>query len=176
MPVAAQVRSVAALTENAAAGSPFATGLLGRLDLSTGILRVVNAGHPTPLLIRDGATHSVTLPANRPFGVLRRQPYREAEVELRPGDRLVLLTDGMLERGAAALDLSSRLQPLSGLHPREVVRVLADLVLDVAGPVLPDDACLLILDWHGGHGTTRHTTAGAEPRRASRPTADEERA
>jgi hypothetical protein len=56
---------------------------------------------------------------------------------LRPGDRLVLLTDGMLDRGAAAPDLSTRLQPLSGLHPREVVRVLADLVLDVAGPSYP---------------------------------------
>jgi hypothetical protein len=81
----------------------------------------------------------------------------------------------MLERGAAALDLSTRLQPLSELHPREVVRVLADLVLEAAGPVLPDDACLLILDWHGGHGITRHTAAGAEPRRASKPAADEER-
>jgi hypothetical protein len=55
-----------ALTDDAAAGSPFATGLLGRLDLPTGILHVVNAGHPAPLLIRDGTTHPVTLPANRP--------------------------------------------------------------------------------------------------------------
>ncbi|MFI7602440.1 PP2C family protein-serine/threonine phosphatase [Actinoplanes sp. NPDC049681] len=157
-----------ALTDNAAAQSPFATGLLGRLDLATGTLHLVNAGHPLPLLIRNGTTEPLTLPANRPFGVLRRKPYQVAEIELRPGDRLVLLTDGMLERGAAALDLSTRLQTLGELHPREVVRVLADLVLDVAGPVLPDDACLLILDWHGGHGTTRHTAAGAEPHRASR--------
>lgn len=158
-----------ALTDNAPAVSPFATGLLGRLDLSTGTLAIVNAGHPTPLLVRDGATQPVTLPANRPFGVLRHKPYRAAEIELRPGDRLVLLTDGMLERGAAALDLSARLQHLSALHPREVVRVLGDLVLEVAGPVLPDDACLLILDWHGGHGDTRHTAAGADPHRASKP-------
>ena len=111
----------------------------------------------------------MALPVNRPFGVLREDTYRAAQVELQPGDRLVLLTDGMLERGAAALDLQARLQHLSGLHPREVVRVLADLVLDIAGPVLPDDACLLVLDWHGGHGVTRHTTAGADPDRASIP-------
>jgi hypothetical protein len=80
----------------------------------------------------------------------------------------VLLTDGMLERGAA-LDLPARLQQLSTLHPREAVRILADLVLDIAGPRLPDDACLLVLDWHGGHGDTRHTTAGADPHRASTP-------
>ncbi|WP_232521224.1 PP2C family protein-serine/threonine phosphatase [Micromonospora phaseoli] len=158
-----------ALVDNAPAVSPFATGLLGRLDLSTGSLALVNAGHPTPLLLRDGATQAVALPANRPFGVLRHKPYRVAGLELRPGDRLVLLTDGMLERGAAALDLPTRLQHLSALHPREAVRVLGDLVLEVAGPVLPDDACLMILDWHGGHGDTRRTVAGADPHRASDP-------
>jgi serine phosphatase RsbU (regulator of sigma subunit) len=157
-----------ALTDNAPVVSPFVTGLLGRLDLSTGTLAVVNAGHPAPLLLRDGATRPVVLPANRPFGVVRHRPYQAAEIALQPGDRLVLLTDGMLERGAAALDLPTRLQHLSALHPREVVRVLGDLVLEIAGPVLPDDACLLILDWHGGHGGTRHTAAGADPHRASK--------
>ena len=43
------------------------------------------------------------------------------------------------------------------------------IFLDVAGPSLPDDTCLLVLDWHGGHGGTRHTTAGADPYRASTP-------
>ncbi|WP_344172701.1 PP2C family protein-serine/threonine phosphatase [Pilimelia columellifera] len=158
-----------ALIDNAPAGSPFATGFLGRLDLSTGALAVVNGGHPTPLLLRDGVTQAVALPANRPFGVLRHKPYLSAEIELQPGDRLVLFTDGMLERGAADLKLATRLQHLSALHPREVVRLLGDLVLEVAGPVLPDDACLLVLDWHGGHGGARHTAAGADPSRASSP-------
>jgi serine phosphatase RsbU (regulator of sigma subunit) len=158
-----------AVIENAQAASSFATGIVGRLTLSTGVLDVVNAGHPAPLLVRDGATQPVALSVNRPFGVLRHKPYRVTPLQLRPGDRLVLLTDGMLERGAAALDLPSRLRQLTRLHPREVVRVLGDLVLDVAGPALPDDACLLVLDWYGGHGDTRSTTAGADPRRASAP-------
>jgi serine phosphatase RsbU (regulator of sigma subunit) len=149
-----------ALLDNAPGGFTFATGMLGRLDLHTGILSVVNAGHPTPLLIRNATAQPVPLPANRPFGVLRHRAYLETQIPLRPGDRLVLVTDGMLERDAAALELPVRLRHLSGLHPREVVRVLGDLVLEVAGPTLPDDACLLILDWHGGHGTTRNTTAG----------------
>ncbi|MEV6601710.1 SpoIIE family protein phosphatase [Actinoplanes sp. NPDC051346] len=112
----------------------------------------------------------MALPANRPFGVLRDRAYLEARLELHPGDRLVFVTDGMLERGAAALDLPERLQQLSALHPRELVRVLGDLVLEVAGPTLQDDACLLVLDWHGGHGHTRDTNAGADPHRASTPT------
>lgn len=84
-----------------------------------------------------------------------------------PGDRLVSVTDGMLERGAAALDLPNRLLDLTRLHPREVVRVLGDGVLEVAGPVPLDDACLLVLDWYGGHGDTRATASGADTQRAS---------
>ena len=158
-----------AIIENTRGPATFATGILGRVDLSTGILDVVNAGHPAPLLVRDGTVQPVALRVNRPFGVLRDKPYRATQLQLRPADRLVLVTDGMLERGAAAIDLFARLEHLISLHPREVVRVLGDLVLEVAGPTLPDDACLLVLDWHGGHGDTRSTDAGADPHRASTP-------
>jgi serine phosphatase RsbU (regulator of sigma subunit) len=156
-----------AILGNRPAGSLFATGLLGRLHLASGLLDLVNAGHPVPLLIRGGIVRPMPVVVNRPFGVLAEAPYRGDQVQLVPGDRLVLLTDGMLERGAAALDLSARLPDLTRLHPREVVRVLGDLVLEVAGPALPDDACLLVLDWYGGHGETRSTAAGADPLRAS---------
>ena len=39
--------------------------------------------------------------------------------------------------------------------------------MQLSGGVLSDDATVLILDWHGGHGNNRHTTAGAEQLRAS---------
>ena len=156
-----------AIIENTPGAATFATGLIGRVDLSTGVLDVINAGHPAPFLVRDGAVQPVALRVNRPFGVLRDKPFQATRLQLQPDDRLVLLTDGMLERGAAALDLATRLAHLVRLHPREVVRVLGDLVLEAAGPTLPDDACLLVLDWHGGHGDTRSAVAGADPHRAS---------
>ncbi|WP_231925091.1 PP2C family protein-serine/threonine phosphatase [Micromonospora purpureochromogenes] len=156
-----------ALIENPPGGFTFSTGLLGRLDLRTGVLAMVNAGHPSPLLVRNGTVQPLALPVDPPFGVLRHGTYRTTDVPLRPDDRLILLTDGMLERGAAGLDLPARLPGLTDLHPREVVRVLGDAILDVAGPTLPDDACMLVLDWHGDHGDNRSTTAGADPHRAS---------
>ena len=160
-----------ALDGNAPDRSAFVTGILARLDLRTGLLAAVNAGHPAPLLVRDGSARPVALAVNPPFGVRSNRDFRSSELQLQPGDRLVMLTDGMLERGAAAIDLSGRLEDLGALHPRELVRVLGDLVLTVAAPggTLPDDACLLVLDWHGGHGDTRRTAAGADPDRASRP-------
>ena len=48
------------------------------------------------------------------------------------------------------------------MHPREATRRLADLVLEVTGPTLADDATLLVLDWHGHHGRDRSTVAGAD--------------
>jgi serine phosphatase RsbU (regulator of sigma subunit) len=95
--------------------------------------------------------------------------YRTGEVALRPGDRLVVFTDGMQERNAATLDLPAVLRTVSGLHPREAVRALADAVLDAAGPALADDATLLIVDWYGDHGQPRRSGAGADPTRASPP-------
>ena len=158
-----------ALSTNPPGGFGFVTGLLAQLDLRTGVLAMVNAGHVLPLLVRDGTVESVILPVNRPFGMIREEIYRATEVRLRAGDRLVLLTDGMLERRAAALDLTTRLRELTGTHPREVVRALADAALEVAGPVLSDDASLLVLDWYDGHEGPRSTRSGADPDRASTP-------
>lgn len=80
-----------------------------------------------------------------------------------------MLTDGMLERKAAALDVPARLRETTALHPREAVRALADAVLDVAGPVLADDATLLILGWHNGHDKEKGTPAPAPNRRRPAP-------
>jgi len=79
--------------------------------------------------------------------------------------RLVLVADGMLERGAASLDLVGEISETRSLHPRETTRRLADNVLAVTGPVLADDATLLVLEWHGRHGRAgrdRESTAGAD--------------
>jgi serine phosphatase RsbU (regulator of sigma subunit) len=109
----------------------------------------------------------VELPGNYPLGIFADSGYRSGEAALRPGDRLVVVTDGMRDRNAAEFDLPAALRSLAGLHPREAVRSLADAVLEVAGPALADDATLLILDWYGEHGGQRHTSAGADPTRAS---------
>jgi serine phosphatase RsbU (regulator of sigma subunit) len=83
------------------------------------------------------------------------------------GDRLVLLTDGMVERNADAVDFPAVIAQPRALHPREAVRALADRVLEATGHELSDDATVLCLDWHGGHGRDRNSHHGAEQGRAS---------
>jgi serine phosphatase RsbU (regulator of sigma subunit) len=145
----------------------FATGLLGRLDLITGRLALVNAGHVTPYLIRGGSVTDVDLPVDVPLGLFAGSTYRSTDLDLRAGDRLLMVTDGMLERKAAELDLTAALATTRALHPREATRYLADSVLQVSGKVLADDATLLILDWHGRHHRDRSSIGGADPARAS---------
>lgn len=157
----------AAVAEHVSVPGSYVTGVLGRLDLPSGVCTLVNAGHIPPLLVRDGRARALTLPGNFPFGMFAGSDYRSGEVALNPGDRLVILTDGMRERNAANLDVAAELTSMTGLHPREAVRALADAVLAVAGPSLADDATLLIVDWYGAHGQPRHSTAGADPARAS---------
>jgi serine phosphatase RsbU (regulator of sigma subunit) len=140
----------------------FATGLVGRLDLRTGRLTLVNAGHVAPLLLRDGVVTVVDLPADLPLGMFAGSTYDSTDIELKQGDRLVLVTDGMLERNAANLDLFTALSTMRAMHPREATRSLADAVLAVTGPTLADDATMLILDWHGEHHRHRSSTAGSD--------------
>ena len=147
----------------------FATGLVGRLDLRTGVLSLINAGHVLPLLGRDGAVAAVELPVGLPFGMFPDATYEVADVHLQPGDRLVLLTDGMIERNAVDVDIAAMISDTRALHPREATRALSDAVLAASGTALADDATLLVLDWHGDHGQERDAAYGAEPARASSP-------
>ncbi len=145
----------------------FVTGLVGRLNLRTGSMEMVNAGHVAPYLARGAHPTLVDLPVDLPLGMFRGTSYRSSHVRLEPGDRVVFLTDGMLERGAVWVDLADAIAETRSLHPREAVRALADRVLEATGQALSDDATVLCVDWHGGHGRDRETMHGAEPGRAS---------
>ncbi len=136
-----------------------ATGQLLCIDLGTGFCELVNAGHPRPLRMRDGVVEEVKLAVNLPFGVAAAASYRVQELQLRPGDRLILLTDGMQERDAAAVDLASIVHDTRAQHPREAVRSLTAAVLDACHGNLKDDATVLILDWHGN----RRSSAESRP-------------
>ena len=166
--VASTNRALAEHTTHAAI-EDFVTGLIGRVDLRTGTLQLINAGHVAPYLVRGRDTGRLDLPVDLPLGLFDETTYRTSRVELEPGDRIVFLTDGMLERNAVAVDLPAAIAETRALHPREAVRALADRVLDATGNALTDDATVLCLDWHGEHGRDRDSTHGAEQGRASQP-------
>ena len=163
-----------ALGDHAAASGleDFVTGLIGRVDLSSGSMDLINAGHVAPYLARGARKPTlVDLPVDLPLGLFRDSSYRSSRLDLEPGDRILFLTDGMLERGAVWVDLADAIAETRSLHPREAVRALADRVLEATGHALKDDATVLCLDWHGGHGRDRESVHGADQGRASEPLA-----
>ncbi|MEU1711068.1 PP2C family protein-serine/threonine phosphatase [Streptomyces sp. NPDC005706] len=137
------------------------TGQLLRIALDTGACELINAGHPWPLRVREGRVEELPIRVNLPFGVPAPVSYEVQRLRLEPGDRLVLLTDGMRERGAAAVNLPALISDTRDEHPREVVRALTAAVLTACRGSLADDATALVLDWHGSHTGQRRTNGGA---------------
>ncbi|MFD9058260.1 PP2C family protein-serine/threonine phosphatase [Streptomyces albidoflavus] len=153
--------------------SGYVTGQLLRISLIDGRTEFVNAGHPWPLRMRDGEVQEIVPKVDLPFGVGARasqgNTYRVQKLDLRPGDRLVMLTDGMLERNAEDLDLSDLIIRTRALHPREAARTLIKAIVDAGAGHLDDDATVMCLDWHGVHNSERDAAHGADLTDASQP-------
>jgi serine phosphatase RsbU (regulator of sigma subunit) len=142
----------------------FVTGQLVRVDLVAQTARTLNAGHPRPFRLREGRAEEIELTAEEPFGAVEGVSWSEQELPLEAGDRLLFLTDGMLERNAESLDIPALMLASGHLHPREAIQYLTHTVLEPFGGELPDDATSLCVDWHGGAQGDRIAHAGAEHR------------
>jgi serine phosphatase RsbU (regulator of sigma subunit) len=138
----------------------FATAHLARLDLATGRVRWVNAGHPLPLLVREARVVSELSSRPRaPIGLGHIAPADAAvgEIALQPGDRLLYYSDGVIDGGRRSGEpfglhrLTDLLQRavLDKVDCAETVRRLGDAVLGHAAHQLHDDATLLLVEWRG---------------------------
>ena len=139
----------------------YVTGQLVRVDLRAGTAAIVNAGHPPPLRLRDGRVSVMDLAPDLPFG-LGEHAYRVQPLELVPGDRLVFVTDGLLERNASGVNVEALVAQDAELHPREAVQHLIRSVLQAAEGRLSDDATVMCFDWHGGSPSERTSISGAD--------------
>jgi serine phosphatase RsbU (regulator of sigma subunit) len=147
-------------------GEAFVTGHLCRLDLATGELAWLNAGHPPPLLIRDHTASTIEgAPPCLPFG-LGTQPADAIRVSLQPGDIVLFYSDGVFEARPNGGDEfgMERFLDMAGRHgDREVallvmVRQILGKVTDHVRNILRDDATLVAVRWSGPGELSR--TAG----------------
>jgi hypothetical protein len=150
-----QALAIDAVVSTSFTGSAFVTGVLCELDVATGRLRYLRAGHPPPLLLRDGKiVRTLTGGQRVPFG-LETRGAAVAEEVLQPGDWLVLHTDGITEARDASgawfgeerlADLLGR-EAAAGYPPPETVRRLIRAVLEHQHGLLQDDATVLLAEW-----------------------------
>jgi sigma-B regulation protein RsbU (phosphoserine phosphatase) len=129
----------------------FVTLFLGQLDLATGQLTYVNAGHNAALVLGEGGI--TELPADGvPLGVLPDFPYRSRTVELAPGSLFALFTDGIPEalRGEEFFGDERLREALTGLAGRPQLEEVAQGLVEkvdqfLAGERRSDDITLVML-------------------------------
>lgn len=134
----------------------FVTAQFATLDLPTGRLTLVNAGHPPPLHIRDRRViGEISGPTTLPIGLGGDAPD-VIGADLEPGDRLMMYTDGVVEarRGDLAYGEARLVADIEHVlndevPVPEVVRRLNLRLNDWRGGTPDDDATLVLIEWRG---------------------------
>jgi sigma-B regulation protein RsbU (phosphoserine phosphatase) len=137
------------LCDNLAPGK-FVTFFYGILDGETGTFQYCNAGHPYPILVSPGSTRALDR-GGAVLGVFPAWNYEDAVVDLSPGDRLLLFTDGITEAArlngqefgtgnVAAFGQAHRTSSAS-----ELMNQLFKQVTDFCGAQFQDDATLVTI-------------------------------
>jgi serine/threonine protein phosphatase PrpC len=144
--------------------SRFVTAVLAELDVSTGRLRWMSAGHPPPLLLRGGRyVKTLDVTPSPPAGMrLATRASVEAEESLEPGDMVLLYTDGLTEarRPGGELFTIERLgefierEASSGRAAPETLRRLREAIIGREEGALRDDATALLVEWRRGSERT----------------------
>jgi serine phosphatase RsbU (regulator of sigma subunit) len=135
-------------------GAAHVATLLFEVDLISGAVEAVDAGSPRAMIARDGGVHDVLLEQQLPLGMFTDSRYEVQRFGLEPGDRLLVVSDGVHaatprggapygESGLPAALRRTRLQPAT----EAVGTVMRSLREYHAGADPADDAVTVCLDW-----------------------------
>lgn len=133
----------------------FITAQLASLDLASGELRIVSAGHPYPVRLRHGEGPSaIECPPCRPAGLGVGDPT-VVTIALQPGDAVLFHSDGVSDARSPAgesfgeermADMACELLD-AHMRPAEVLRRVMHHAIAFQGPRVRDDASLVLLRW-----------------------------
>jgi serine phosphatase RsbU (regulator of sigma subunit) len=134
----------------------FVTAVVAELDLPSGRLQWAIAGHPPPLLLRNGRmVKTLVGDIGLPLGI--GGAVAIAEEMLEPADQVLFFTDGVIEARAAdgtffgadrLIDMVSRASASATPAP-ETMRRLLHAILDHQEGELQDDATIVVVEWRG---------------------------
>ncbi len=115
------------------------------IDMEGRKISVVNAGMPSPYLIRDGEVTTVPRQSPRfPLGLVKGVQYRQHNMELRRGDRIVMLSDGFTE--VLDSEIESLLRRSADESPRDFTRNILRHLQRRSDGELADDATIVTIE------------------------------
>lgn len=136
----------------------FVTAFVGAYDPATRVLAYASAGHPAPRLLRPdlprSQRHLLDIVLGLPLGLDTSEVYDKATVELKPGDTLVLYTDGLVDApGITGTSFGLKRLDQAFLPPdpdigKQVAKVFELLKLHSAGRHPEDDQTLVVVRVH----------------------------
>jgi hypothetical protein len=138
----------------------YVTAVIAQLEIETGRLTWIRAGHPPPLIIRDARlTRTLSARPAAPLGIpLEGPPPVLGEESLEPGDLLLLYTDGLTEARrpdgkmftVAGLGEFIEREASAGQIAPETLRRLRHAIMDRQPDQLRDDATAVLVEWRRG--------------------------
>lgn len=137
-------------TQYLAGTGQFVTAFVALYDTENQVLTYSSAGHPPPRLVRGNEVRRLDAVSGFPLGIDKASKYGNETVQLQPGDRLVLFTDGITECANEAGDLfgDERLDAVLCTPATTAAELLDQVVNSVltfrAGrPADDDETCLV---------------------------------
>ena len=136
-------------------GCMFVSLLCGLLDTATGHFSMASAGHEPPVLWGEGAPQLLEIETGPALGLDEEATYSSRRVRLRPGETLLMYTDGITEATDAELRMygPERMLDCLGRYAAQgegdpAGYLLADVEAFAAGHGQADDITVLALRWH----------------------------
>ena len=131
------------------------TMVYAEIDLERGLCRLVQAGHPHPLVLRANGSVDVLGQGGLPVGLIGQARYDRVTAQLAPGDRLILTSDGITECpdvSGAEFGQDGLIRSLTkgrGLSSPDLLEsIVWDLSSHDGAGDFPDDVSALIFDYN----------------------------
>ncbi|MGH8977388.1 MAG: PP2C family protein-serine/threonine phosphatase [Acidimicrobiia bacterium] len=140
----------------------YVTAFLGELDIERGHLRFMSAGHPLPIVLRNGkVVATLETRPGVPLG-LGGEPPVVSDAQLEPDDTVFVYSDGVTEARGAGGDFFGEARLVDYLEraasdelsPAETVRRLVGRLYEHAPAPLRDDATMLFVNWRKSDDAT----------------------
>ncbi|WP_240607039.1 PP2C family protein-serine/threonine phosphatase [Cryobacterium aureum] len=121
----------------------FVTLFHARLDMDTGVIRYVDAGHGLSLVVHANGTTERLTSLRLPVGAGDDSPWEEQRVVLAPGSTLISVSDGVLDLFDGTLASLAAVDRL--VRQASTAQAVVDSLMSLAGLSAPDDVTVIVV-------------------------------